>query len=63
MERVSARKWQNAVLGKIPKGTSKARSRAKAQELFPGADLGKRKTEDRSDALLMAWYGFTLGRE
>ena len=57
IERVSPQKWQKAVLGKIDKGTSKDRSRAKAQELFPLADLGKRKSQDRSDALLMAWFG------
>ena len=58
VERISPQRWQKAILGKIEKGTAKDRSRAKAQELYPMADLGRRKTEDRSDALMIALYGF-----
>jgi len=61
-EIVSPRKWQAAVLGKIEPGTSKDRSRAHAQQLYPHANLGKRKTEDRSDALCIALYGFERWR-
>ncbi len=62
VERVSPQRWQRAVLGRVEKGTMKARRRALAQDLFPGADLGKRKSEDRSDALLMAWHGLKAER-
>lgn len=54
---VTPQVWQKAMLGQCPKGTSKDRARARAQELFPKADLGKRKSQDRSDALLLALYG------
>ncbi len=54
---VSPQVWQKAILGQVPKGTSKDRARARAQELFPTADLGKRKSQDRADALLLAEYG------
>lgn len=60
VERVSPQRWQAAILGTIEKGTAKDRSRAKAQELYPHADLGRRKTQDRSDALLIALYGHRL---
>lgn len=56
-ERVTPQKWQKALMGKLDKGAAKDRSKAFAQQLFPGADLGKRKTQDRADALCIAVYG------
>ena len=56
---VRAQKWQGAVLGKIPKGTSKDHARAKASQTFPEANLGTRKTQDRPDAICIALYGVT----
>lgn len=62
VERISPQRWQKKMLGKVEKGTAKDRSRAKAQELYPMADLGKRKTQDRSDALMIAVYGHRAWR-
>jgi len=61
-EIVTPQAWQKALFGKIEKGTSKDRARAFAQQQFPGADLGKRKTQDRSDALCIALYGLRQWR-
>lgn len=57
-EPVSPQRWQKAILGKVEKGTAKDRSRAHAQRTWPAADLGGRKTQDRSDALCIALYGW-----
>lgn len=56
-EVVSPQRWQKAILGDVPKGCSKDMARAMAQRLWPQAELGKRKTQDRSDALCLAEYG------
>jgi len=57
-EIISPQRWQKAMLGVVEKGTAKDRARAHAQQLFPKADLGKRKSQDRSDALCIALYGW-----
>lgn len=59
-EIVSPQRWQKAILGDVPKGCSKDMARSMAQRLWPKADLGKRKTQDRSDALCLAEYGRRL---
>ena len=56
-ETVAPKKWQSEILGKIDAGTSKAHARQWAQQNYPKADLGKRKSEDRSDAICIAEYG------
>lgn len=57
---VSPQRWQKAILGDVPKGCSKDMARAMAQRLWPQAELGNRKTQDRSDALCLAEYGRRL---
>lgn len=54
---VSPQRWHKTILGDVPKGCSKDVSRATAQRLWPNAELGNRKTQDRSDALCLAEYG------
>lgn len=56
-EDVTPQAWQKALLGTLKKGESKGRARIFAQQHFPHADLGKRKTEDRSDSLCLAVFG------
>lgn len=56
---VLPKEWQKVVSDKTGE-TSKERSFNTAQELFPFVDLGKRKSNDRADALLMAYYGWKL---
>lgn len=56
-EVVSPQRWQKTILGDVPKGASKDMARALAQRLWPQAELGNRKTQDRSDALCLAEYG------
>ena len=62
-EVVLAKQWQKAMLGHVEKGTSKDRAKAKAQELYPLADLGRRKSQDRPDAVLIALYGWEKWRQ
>ena len=38
-------------------GKDKEASRLRAQQLFPGADLRRRKDHGRAEALLLAWWG------
>lgn len=57
MQRTNAKRWQQAILGSCPPGTSKDRARAYVQARWPHADLGKRKSQDRSDAMCIALYG------
>jgi hypothetical protein len=38
----------------------KEQARLRAQQLFPGADLRRRKDHGRAEALLLAWYGWQL---
>lgn len=54
---VTPQVWQRALFGKLAKGTGKDRARAHAAQMFPRADLGRRKTQDRSDAICIALYG------
>lgn len=61
-EVVTPQRWQKAILGKVEKGAAKDRSRAFCQREYPSADLGKRKTQDRSDALCIARYGWQQWR-
>ncbi len=57
-ECVRGAKWKPAIVGGAKgQGDTKTSARLIAQRLFPDAELGKRKTEDRSDALLLAEYG------
>ena len=45
--------WKKAVgLGK-----DKEQARLRAQQLFPGADLRRKRDHGRAEALLLAWYG------
>ncbi len=41
-------------------GKDKEASRLRAMQLFPGADLRRKKDHGRSEALLLAWYGWQL---
>ena len=52
-------KWQKAILGSK---RGKDAGRVMAQRLWPEAELGKRKTQDRSDAALIALYGVRVGK-
>ena len=52
---VSPREWQRVMLAGRARG--KGASRARAEELFPGADLGPKGSEGRAEALLLAEYG------
>jgi len=46
--------WKKAVgLG----GKDKEAARLRAQQLFPGADLRRKKDHGRAEALLLAWWG------
>jgi len=38
-------------------GKDKEASRLRAQQLFPAADLRRKKDHGRAEALLLAWYG------
>lgn len=53
--RVSPRVWKKA----LSLNSDKETSRLRAQQLFPTADLRLRKHHHRSEALLLAWYGYT----
>jgi len=45
--------WKKAVgLGK-----DKEQARLRAQQLFPAADLRRKRDHGRAEALLLAWYG------
>jgi hypothetical protein len=39
-------------------GTDKEASRHRAMQLFPSADLRRKKDHGRAEALLLAWYGW-----
>jgi len=39
-------------------GKDKEASRLRAQQLYPGADLRRKKDHGRAEALLLAWYGW-----
>lgn len=54
---VRPQEWQRRLLGAVPKGESKERAALFASRLFPDADLGSRKSQDRADALCLAVYG------
>lgn len=54
---VRPQQWQQAVLGSVPRGESKERAAIFAGRMFPEADLGGRKSNDRADALCLAVYG------
>lgn len=54
---VVPQKWQAAILGKCAPGTSKDKAREFAGRMWPTADLGKRKSQDRADALCLALFG------
>jgi crossover junction endodeoxyribonuclease RuvC len=43
-------------------GKDKEAARLRAQQLFPGADLRRKKDHGRAEALLLAWYGQQQGR-
>jgi crossover junction endodeoxyribonuclease RuvC len=43
-------------------GKDKEQARARAIQLFPGADLRRKKDHGRAEALLLAWWGFHQGR-
>ena len=56
---VDPRKWKRRVFFGQPEGKGvldKKASRALAERLYPGVDLGKRKDEGRSEALLIAHW-------
>ena len=53
---VKAQAWQKSLFGAVKKGATKGQAREYAQRMYPSADLGRRKTEDRSDALCLASY-------
>lgn len=38
-------------------GKDKEQARLRAMQLFPGADLRRKKDHGRAEALLLAWYG------
>jgi crossover junction endodeoxyribonuclease RuvC len=38
-------------------GKDKEASRLRAQQLFPSADLRRKRDHGRAEALLLAWYG------
>jgi len=38
-------------------GKDKEHARLRAMQLFPGADLRRKKDHGRAEALLLAWYG------
>ena len=40
------------------KGKDKEASRLRSQQLWPSADLRKKKDHGRAEALLLAWYGY-----
>jgi hypothetical protein len=40
-------------------GKDKEQARLRAQQLFPGADLRHKKHHGRSEALLLAWWGWS----
>lgn len=52
---IPAKRWQRAILGVIPAGTSKARALAYAQKRWPKLTLQK-KDDGIVDALCMAMY-------
>lgn len=56
-EAIPPQRWQKALFGKVDKGTAKDHAHAMASKLYPCADLGRRKSQDRSDALCIALYG------
>ena len=62
-ETVTPQRWQKAILGNVDRGASKDRSRAFCQREYPSADLGKRRTQDRSDALCIARYAWAKWRD
>ena len=50
--------WKRAMLGGKVKQAKEA-SRLRAQQLFPGADLSKKRDHGKAEALLIAQYGRT----
>ncbi len=57
-DRITSRDWQPKILGKVPKGETKAYARAKFYELWP--HLKSIKHDGIIDAALIAYYGHTL---
>lgn len=53
LTRVRPASWKKA----LGLGKDKEASRLRAQQLFPGADLRRKKDHGRAEALLLAWYG------
>ena len=41
-------------------GPDKEQARLRAQQLFPGADLQRKRDHGRAEALLLAWWGRRL---
>lgn len=54
-DRITSRDWQPKILGKVPKGETKAYARAKFYELWP--HLKSIKHDGIIDAALIAYYG------
>jgi hypothetical protein len=42
--------------------SDKEQARLRAMQLFPGADLRRKRGHGRAEALLLAWYGWQLGK-
>ncbi len=51
--RVRPQVWKRA----LGLGPDKEQCRLRAMQLFPGADLRRKKDHGRAEALLLAWYG------
>jgi crossover junction endodeoxyribonuclease RuvC len=52
--RIRPHVWKRA----LGLGKDKEAARLRAMQLFPGADLRRRKDHGRAEALLLAWYGW-----
>ena len=54
--------WVRPQVWKQAMGLGKAKepSRLRAMQLFPRADLRRRKDHGRAEALLLAWYGWQV---
>jgi hypothetical protein len=44
-------------------GRDKEQARLRAQQLYPGADLRRKKDHGRAESLLLAWYGNKVRQE
>lgn len=58
MHMVTPQKWQKALFSKQDGADTKTQSLAVARRLFPAADIRLKKHHGRSDAVLLAHYGF-----